>query len=68
MAYYNVCPKCGAHNDPGEKCCCTESKQLMVLDKYQMINKRGKLVMEDKNPLGGENTGNCVVQTYKFDF
>lgn len=54
MAYYNECPKCGAYNDPGEKCDCSESKQLMVPDKYQMINKCGKLVLESENPLGGE--------------
>lgn len=22
MAFYNVCPKCGAHLDPNEKCDC----------------------------------------------
>lgn len=22
MAFYNTCPKCGAHLDPGEKCDC----------------------------------------------
>lgn len=54
MAYYNECPKCGAHNDPGEKCSCTQNKQLMVPDKYQMINKRGKLIKESENPLGGD--------------
>ena len=24
MAYYDVCPDCGAHLDPGEKCDCQE--------------------------------------------
>jgi len=24
MAYYIICPRCGAHNDPGEKCGCRE--------------------------------------------
>lgn len=23
MSYYNVCPRCGAHLDPGEPCDCT---------------------------------------------
>lgn len=23
MAFYNVCPKCGANLDPGERCNCT---------------------------------------------
>ncbi len=22
MSYYNVCPRCGAHLDPGEPCDC----------------------------------------------
>lgn len=25
MAYYKVCPHCGAHLDPGEACDCTEA-------------------------------------------
>ena len=24
MAYYQTCPKCGSHLDPGEKCDCAE--------------------------------------------
>lgn len=26
MAYFNICPKCGSHLDPGERCDCTEDK------------------------------------------
>lgn len=26
MAYYSVCPNCGNHLDPGEKCDCMEEK------------------------------------------
>lgn len=26
MAYFNVCPDCGAHLDPSERCDCTEDK------------------------------------------
>lgn len=29
MAYYNICPRCGAHLDPGEKCDCKE-KEYMI--------------------------------------
>ena len=25
MAYYVICPDCGAHNDPGEKCDCHDA-------------------------------------------
>ncbi len=28
MAYYNICPQCGAHLDPGEKCSCMEEREL----------------------------------------
>lgn len=24
MAYYNICPDCGAHLDPGESCDCQD--------------------------------------------
>lgn len=24
MAYYDICPDCGAHLDPGEKCDCKD--------------------------------------------
>ncbi len=27
MAYYNICPHCGASLDPGEKCDCQEEKE-----------------------------------------
>ncbi len=26
MAYYRICPRCGAALDPGERCDCTENK------------------------------------------
>lgn len=26
MAFYNVCPYCGAHLDPGERCDCKEQQ------------------------------------------
>lgn len=32
MAYYNVCPNCGATLDPGERCDCTEKNS--VLDQH----------------------------------
>lgn len=27
MAFYNVCPKCGAHLDPGEPCDCEQEQE-----------------------------------------
>lgn len=26
MAFYNVCPYCGAHLDPGERCDCKDQQ------------------------------------------
>ena len=31
MAFYNVCPKCGAHLDPNEKCDCENVSEKEVL-------------------------------------
>lgn len=28
MAYYSICPDCGASLDPGEKCTCREEREL----------------------------------------
>ena len=30
MSYWNVCPDCGAHLDPGEKCDCKEAGTCQV--------------------------------------
>lgn len=27
MAYFNTCPICGAHLDPGERCTCREAEE-----------------------------------------
>lgn len=27
MAYYKICPRCGAHLDPGEPCDCEDEKK-----------------------------------------
>ncbi len=57
MAYYDVCPKCNAHLDPGERCDCEEEalkreKELRLLiqtDKFGqmvMISKKGGIKRE----------------------
>ena len=41
MAFYSICPKCGAHLDPGESCDCDEmaekekkaGEQMLVMEK-----------------------------------
>lgn len=27
MPYYNICPHCGSHLDPGERCDCQDKSQ-----------------------------------------
>ena len=47
MAYYSVCPKCGCHLDPQEKCDCeTEEaeKQDFFSRHIEMSPKSGQLV------------------------
>lgn len=38
MAYYNTCPRCGAHLDPGESCDC-EQKIEKERKKQQRLTK-----------------------------
>ncbi len=41
MAYYDVCPNCGSHLDPGEKCDCkeeTERKEEKIHKIQNMLN------------------------------
>ena len=40
MAYYKVCPNCGAHLDPGESCDCEseEKKRMEIYSKNTKIN------------------------------
>lgn len=34
--YYNVCPECGAHLDPGEPCDCKDEK-LRMDEEYERM-------------------------------
>lgn len=49
--YYNVCPACGAHLDPGERCDCKTDKEKVVRMDPQKIKvalvpeKNGQLRM-----------------------
>lgn len=56
MSYYNVCPYCGAHLDPGERCTCREERAAAIVpDKLETVKIRG--VKKEQ-----------LVQTYKFKF
>ena len=37
MAFYNVCPKCGAHLDPNEKCDCEDAAEKEKKAREQML-------------------------------
>lgn len=57
MTYFNTCPNCGAHNDPGEKCSCRDQRTPDLLpDKLEKVKSHGN----------GKKTQ--LVQTYKFNF
>ncbi|MCM1179948.1 MAG: hypothetical protein NC347_06810 [Clostridium sp.] len=48
MAYYNVCPNCGAHLDPGEPCDCkdrVEEKPKMSVLHTEVEQHTGQLRM-----------------------
>ena len=40
MAQFYTCPKCGSHNDPGERCDCERNTPLLV-DRVDYMDKRG---------------------------
>lgn len=49
MAYYNVCPECGAFLDPGERCDCQSNKALEEAEKKKREREFQKLFIESKN-------------------
>lgn len=46
MSYFNICPDCGSHLDPGEKCDCKNEKareqevRMNFFNKYLMAEKQ----------------------------
>ncbi|MDE7313549.1 MAG: hypothetical protein K2N87_18325 [Eubacterium sp.] len=41
MAFYSICPKCGAHLDPGESCDCEEmtEKEKKAVERMLVMEK-----------------------------
>ena len=37
MAFYNICPQCRAHLDPGEKCDCEMEDEKEKKEREQML-------------------------------
>lgn len=44
MAFYNTCPKCGAHLDPGEKCDCEGLVPVTLKEANAFVERRHKAV------------------------
>lgn len=42
MSYFRICPICGAHLDPGEKCDCVEEKAAKAYKEQQEQQKPEK--------------------------
>lgn len=40
MAFYNTCPKCGAHLDPGEKCDCEGLVPVTLKEANAFLERR----------------------------
>lgn len=60
MAYYNVCPECGNHLDPGEKCTCMEErvKQQDFFGRHLKTAKTGQLAFAfDDDAMEADFTG-----------
>lgn len=50
MAYYDICPNCGSHLDPGEKCDCKEEierekEKIHKIQSMLNIGKNGQMQM-----------------------
>lgn len=46
MSFYNVCPKCGAHLDPAERCECenAEQEQEKIFEQYTVSPATGQVM------------------------
>ena len=49
VAYYNVCPDCGAHLEPGEHCDCKERREELLRLRQQTDKERGEYIIEENN-------------------
>lgn len=49
MAFYRICPHCGAHLDPGETCDCYLEHEQAEAEKRKQETEQAKLFMMEKN-------------------
>ena len=64
MAYYKICPHCGAHLDPGEVCDCIPSLYvgLSPEDRRTVDSKITELLNKAKAPASAANAGGGRVE------
>lgn len=61
LAFYRICPDCGAYLDPGEQCSCHEEHMLKQEKREKAIIFIEKMMKEEKKwsaqtgSIGGEN-------------
>ena len=55
MSYYNVCPRCGSHLDPGELCDCKEETECRSESADSIAVRNGyrpeKITLVDRMPV-----------------
>lgn len=59
MAYYSVCPVCGAHNDPGERCDCRrgmETQAGTAAEVYRAVRADHKTGSVERDADDGQET------------
>ena len=49
MAFYRICPDCGAYLDPGEQCSCHEEHLIEMERKEKATAFVEKMVKEERN-------------------
>lgn len=49
MAFYRICPDCGAYLDPGEQCSCHEEYLIEMERKEKATAFVEKMVKEERN-------------------
>ena len=60
MAYYRICPYCGAHLDPGERCDC-QGKEMAARDAADILGGRNRKEPMETNSVSiiADRKGGC---------
>ena len=57
MAFYRICPDCGAYLDPGEQCSCHEERLIEMERKEKATAFVEKMMKEEKWPASPGSIG-----------